>query len=122
MAEEQTDMFDLDDAQEQADVSRRNFLALMFCLMLGTAGLPHLLDGRREALETFAYLRQHGLALRRDFQGAGQPVKEADTEIALQQLDLLADGSWRHMQFLGGFLEAEMAGGGFESPHAGERR
>ena len=31
------------DAQEQADVSRRNFLALMFCLMLGTAGLPHLL-------------------------------------------------------------------------------
>lgn len=31
--------------QEQAkfDVSRRNFLALMFCLMIGTAGLPHLL-------------------------------------------------------------------------------
>ena len=31
--------------QEQAlfDKSRRNFLALMFCLMLGTAGLPHLL-------------------------------------------------------------------------------
>lgn len=25
------------------DVSRRNFLALMFCLMIGTAGLPHLL-------------------------------------------------------------------------------
>ena len=23
--------------------SRRNFLALMFCLMVGTAGLPHLL-------------------------------------------------------------------------------
>jgi cation/acetate symporter len=32
-------------AQEQRtfDVSRRNFLALMFCLMVGTAGLPHLL-------------------------------------------------------------------------------
>jgi len=31
-------------AQRQAfDVSRRNFLALMFCLMVGTAGLPHLL-------------------------------------------------------------------------------
>lgn len=30
-------------AQVQEDVSRRNFLALMFCLMLGTAGLPHLL-------------------------------------------------------------------------------
>lgn len=31
--------------QEQADYqdSRRNFLALMFCLMVGTAGLPHLL-------------------------------------------------------------------------------
>ncbi len=29
--------------QAQEDVSRRNFLALMFCLMLGTAGLPHLL-------------------------------------------------------------------------------
>jgi len=31
--------------QEQSlfDVSRRNFLALMFCLMIGTAGLPHLL-------------------------------------------------------------------------------
>ena len=27
----------------QEDLSRRNFLALMFCLMLGTAGLPHLL-------------------------------------------------------------------------------
>ena len=25
------------------DLSRRNFLALMFCLMIGTAGLPHLL-------------------------------------------------------------------------------
>lgn len=29
--------------QNQFDVSRRNFLALMFCLMVGTAGLPHLL-------------------------------------------------------------------------------
>lgn len=33
-----------DEAQRRAfDESRRNFLALMFCLMLGTAGLPHLL-------------------------------------------------------------------------------
>ncbi len=31
-------------AQQQAfELSRRNFLALMFCLMVGTAGLPHLL-------------------------------------------------------------------------------
>ncbi|WP_313330115.1 VC_2705 family sodium/solute symporter [Comamonas sp.] len=30
-------------AQEQESLSRRNFMALMFCLMLGTAGLPHLL-------------------------------------------------------------------------------
>lgn len=31
-------------AQREAfDLSRRNFLALMFCLMVGTAGLPHLL-------------------------------------------------------------------------------
>jgi len=31
-------------AQQQAfDESRRNFLALVFCLMVGTAGLPHLL-------------------------------------------------------------------------------
>lgn len=32
-------------AQEQQDFdhARRNFLALMFCLMVGTAGLPHLL-------------------------------------------------------------------------------
>jgi len=29
--------------QESFDVSRRNFLALVFCLMLGTAGLPHIL-------------------------------------------------------------------------------
>lgn len=29
--------------QEAYEVSRRNFLALMFCLMVGTAGLPHLL-------------------------------------------------------------------------------
>lgn len=29
--------------QQEFDVSRRNFLALMFCLMVGTAGLPHLL-------------------------------------------------------------------------------
>ena len=29
--------------QEAYDLSRRNFLALMFCLMVGTAGLPHLL-------------------------------------------------------------------------------
>lgn len=29
--------------QQDYDVSRRNFLALMFCLMVGTAGLPHLL-------------------------------------------------------------------------------
>jgi cation/acetate symporter len=32
------------DAEREAfEVSRRNFLALMFCLMVGTAGLPHLL-------------------------------------------------------------------------------
>jgi cation/acetate symporter len=31
------------DDQKAFDVSRRNFLALMFCLMVGTAGLPHLL-------------------------------------------------------------------------------
>jgi len=30
-------------ARAEADLSRRNFLALMFCLMVGTAGLPHLL-------------------------------------------------------------------------------
>lgn len=29
--------------QQEFDISRRNFLALMFCLMVGTAGLPHLL-------------------------------------------------------------------------------
>ena len=29
--------------QTMFEVSRRNFLALMFCLMIGTAGLPHLL-------------------------------------------------------------------------------
>jgi cation/acetate symporter len=29
--------------REDFDVSRRNFLALIFCLMVGTAGLPHLL-------------------------------------------------------------------------------
>lgn len=29
--------------REAFEVSRRNFLALMFCLMVGTAGLPHLL-------------------------------------------------------------------------------
>jgi cation/acetate symporter len=32
-----------EDDQNLFDVSRRNFLALMFCLMVGTAGLPHLL-------------------------------------------------------------------------------
>jgi cation/acetate symporter len=31
------------DEREAFSVSRRNFLALMFCLMVGTAGLPHLL-------------------------------------------------------------------------------
>lgn len=31
------------DEQHAFEVSRRNFLALMFCLMVGTAGLPHLL-------------------------------------------------------------------------------
>ncbi|MDD0838589.1 VC_2705 family sodium/solute symporter [Curvibacter sp. HBC61] len=29
--------------QQTYDFARRNFLALMFCLMMGTAGLPHLL-------------------------------------------------------------------------------
>ena len=29
--------------RQMFDVSRRNFLALMFCLMIGTVGLPHLL-------------------------------------------------------------------------------
>lgn len=29
--------------RQQFETSRRNFLALMFCLMVGTAGLPHLL-------------------------------------------------------------------------------
>jgi len=30
-------------AQQQFDYSRRNFLALVFCLMVGTAALPHIL-------------------------------------------------------------------------------
>jgi len=30
-------------AQKTFDVSRRNFLALVFCLMIGTAALPHIL-------------------------------------------------------------------------------
>ncbi len=30
-------------AQKAYDVSRRNFLALVFCLMVGTAALPHIL-------------------------------------------------------------------------------
>ena len=29
--------------QQASDVARRNFIALLFCLMLGTAGLPHIL-------------------------------------------------------------------------------
>lgn len=29
--------------EEESDAARRNFIALMFCLMLGTAGLPHIL-------------------------------------------------------------------------------
>ncbi|QEA14076.1 VC_2705 family sodium/solute symporter [Comamonas flocculans] len=29
--------------QAQYEISRRNFMALLFCLMLGTAGMPHLL-------------------------------------------------------------------------------
>lgn len=32
-----------DSERQSFDVSRRNFLALVFCLMAGTAGLPHLL-------------------------------------------------------------------------------
>ncbi len=32
-----------DQEQSKFEISRRNFLALMFCLMIGTAGLPHLL-------------------------------------------------------------------------------
>jgi cation/acetate symporter len=31
------------DEKDAFETSRRNFLALMFCLMVGTAGLPHLL-------------------------------------------------------------------------------
>ncbi len=31
------------EAQQAYDVSRRNFLALVFCLMVGTAALPHIL-------------------------------------------------------------------------------
>jgi cation/acetate symporter len=31
------------DEQKDYTESRRNFLALMFCLMVGTAGMPHLL-------------------------------------------------------------------------------
>jgi cation/acetate symporter len=30
-------------AREEFDISRRNFLALVFCLMIGTAALPHIL-------------------------------------------------------------------------------
>src|SRR6476661_487249 len=47
--------------REAFDVSRRNFLALMFCLMAGTAGLPHLLTrfytttGVRQARESVAW-------------------------------------------------------------------
>jgi len=43
--------------QEQASESRRNFIALMFCLMVGTAGLPHLLT-RYYTTTTVATARQ----------------------------------------------------------------
>jgi cation/acetate symporter len=47
--------------RQQFDESRRNFLALVFCLMVGTAGLPHLLmrcyttPTVREARESVAW-------------------------------------------------------------------
>ncbi len=48
-------------AQKAHDVSRRNFLALVFCLMVGTAALPHILmryyttPSVREARESVAW-------------------------------------------------------------------
>lgn len=48
-------------AQKAYDVSRRNFLALIFCLMVGTAALPHILmryytvPSVREARESVAW-------------------------------------------------------------------
>ncbi len=48
-------------AQREFDVSRRNFLALVFCLMVGTAALPHILmryytvPSVREARESVAW-------------------------------------------------------------------
>jgi cation/acetate symporter len=43
--------------RERFDDSRRSFIALMFCLMVGTAGLPHLLT-RYYTTETVAGARQ----------------------------------------------------------------
>ena len=36
--------------QERFDNSRRNFIALVLCLMVGTAGLPHILTRYHDAL------------------------------------------------------------------------
>ena len=75
-----------------------------------------------QPFESFADFRQHGAALWRDFQSAGQATEQADAEIILQPLDLLADGGRRYVQLLGRFLETQVATRRLEGAHGGKRR
>jgi hypothetical protein len=74
-----------------------------------------------ETAEPGAQLRQEGLGRLGQDQLLVQPLEQPHAQAILKRLDLLADSARRHVQFLGGKLEAQVSRGGLEGPERIER-
>src|SRR5215831_12155793 len=69
-------------------------------------------------MECAADRRQVVFTGRSEKQATRQPSEELHSNARLKALDLLADSSWRHAEFISRSLETQMTGGRFEGTQA----
>lgn len=82
----------------------------------GAARLTHLLYSFFQFREACAQAVQSNNTLVGDHQATGQAVKQADAELIFKALDLMTDGAWSDVQFLGSLAEAKVSSRGFKCP------
>ena len=83
---------------------------------------PHRRQHIRESLEAIAHHRKKLFTCRRQLEWARPAAEQGRAAVAFEQLDLMADGRWRHVQLGRCRLEAQMTSRGLEGPQLGERR
>ena len=78
-------------------------------------------DGAGQFVEAAAHARQQLRTLLRQRDGARMAPEQGHPDVRLERLDLRADGSGRHAEFLGGGGEAQVRGDGLEDAQGVER-